>query len=498
MTLLIGVSAFAQRDGEIVVSRDATSMGNRKYPMGKRNIIGLSARIISSQKLMINRLPVKVDMANSFVADKNGNGVDNEIQDFHRMFGNFRLFVDTRTIASKPTFSQYNGEILVEFDVSLEIQDTNLIVLLLDNKEEESPENGDVIRFILNGKDLTPRYVSGEYFPKDNISGICFGSFIEIQENKIKAVRTDGLLDKKIVPSTDSIFMSFVLDDIKGLGDMKIKNVVAKAAGTGNAEGMLLDASIFVDGAKKDSTVVSSGLVTFRDLGIIPSTGQRELLFVVHTSASSAPGTIQLSIIDIEIEGAEGPVKVVLANGEALSEENPLKGAIFTLLESGELRYGVGDVLYGDIIPAGAEAYRVLEIRLLANNADLQVKGILLENRFGDEADGRADWRIYNQNGRLLQKKISVNGRLYFELKKSELINIPKDGIISIFLKSDAYPINRADQTGKRVKWKVTRIEAVAGGSGNDLPEDKISGIAESELFVLVHDNLRGNKKPLR
>jgi hypothetical protein len=228
----------------------------------------------------------------------------------------------------------------------------------------------------------------------------------------------------------------------------------------------------------------------------------------MNTVEESAPGSIMTNITGIEAENTNTEEPVPTYNGEyELSFAHPLSGPYFLLEEFGTLTVARSQLVPSRVLVAGEEDERVLSIRLSAENDEILVKDIYLENDINNDGtpdntgiQSRVDFKLHNGADQLVQTEQMVGGTLHFELSEQEQIHVPEGGSTVVNIRVDVRDINRADQTGKRLllaldadgsQNNLKGIEAVTATTGADIDTpDNGWGDAVGENFVAYRTNL--------
>ena len=237
---------------------------------------------------------------------------------------------------------------------------------------------------------------------------------------------------------------------------------------------------------------------------------------VVETSADS---TIRLIVTEVDADNVEnGQDVLVVEDSVALGEDNAetqtpgdgdckdtdqndsglqgvgtadnfLCGIQFDLVPSGMLTATDGATIVNDtnILVANATEVEVFRVRFSAADDEVQIRDLYFVNDtaaggsagFGD----RVDFKLYNEDGQLVQEEQMTDTQLHFELANQDRIRVPKDSSTTISIRVDVRDITRANQTGETLALTIdntqgtdlTGIEAVTAATGSDLTGDDIT-----------------------
>ncbi|MCK5460727.1 S-layer homology domain-containing protein [Candidatus Gracilibacteria bacterium] len=195
-------------------------------------------------------------------------------------------------------------------------------------------------------------------------------------------------------------------------------------------------------------------------------------------------------------------------NGQTVTVTTlPLAGVSFELVQSGRLTATVGSTVYSDLLVANATDVEVLKIRFNAADDEVQVKDVYLKNNLaGTPAfSDRANFKLYNDAGQLIQEKQMTGGTLHFELANQDRIRVPRDDSTTVTVKVDIRDITKANQTGARLDLAldttaaspaVEGLEAVTAATGTDLDSIAIDGTTatpDGEPFVAYRTQISVN-----
>ncbi len=183
------------------------------------------------------------------------------------------------------------------------------------------------------------------------------------------------------------------------------------------------------------------------------------------------------------------------------SAANYLCGVRFALVQSGQLTVAQGATIVNDsnILVANAQDVEIFKLRLSASDDEIQVKDLFFTLTNAASGD-RVDFKLYNEDGQLIQQKQSTGTTLHFELANNDRIRVPKDDSVVVTLKVDVRSITKANQTGNVLQVALSNaagtankgVEAVTVATGSDLPGGEISvtGTPTSEQYVIYRTML--------
>ncbi len=492
--------------GDINVSRDPSSLGNQQYAPGSNDIVAMTARVIVDQPLLVDGVTltsVYTGTANVGVLVANS-ATANHLIGANAAFNNYRLFLNDNLIDSENAMVANTTDVLgtakLEYDTTFEIAGASILKLVL-NIQDAAP-TGSTIKFNLASSSFSsPEYIStGDQVPTDQLLGSAQGSLVEVTASALTITKTDGFSSETIVAGLDDVtFMEFVLDN-NDSGDVNVTSITVDAddsvGSIGNAANYT--AAIFVDGAQQGSSKnfnTTTEVATFNDLSVVvPSAGQKEFAVVVNTNETSSGDVLRMRITAVDADNVENGQTVYLPGGNATTPMTAVNGSTFTLVASGSLVMSIGSTIYSDILVAGADEVEVLKIRFNAADDEVQIKDLYLDNNSGSWTTfgPRADFKLYNEAGQLVQtKQMQTGDLLHFELANQDRISVPKDDSTFVTLKVDVRDITQASMTGKRLKLTTDTSEGTANGvealtaaTGTDLAAGQISGTYAGEPFV--------------
>jgi|GEM_PF-2992093 len=337
-----------------------------------------------------------------------------------------------------------------------------------------------------------------------------------IEATKIHASRRDGLGESQtIVAGVDNVTgmkISLIVGENK---EVVVGSPRLKLNTTGNAKPEDLTIGLFVDGTLNGTPKAFSadGTVTLTDASVnIAATEQsKELVFIVDTVEKMAGGSFQLVLTDLAGKTKEGnAVEFAYLNENMTTSGSEIKGAVMNLLPSGSLSATLHSAVFSDVLVAGQTDVDVLQVRLSAKDDEVQIKDLYFENDLdgnevvdNGEVGGRLDFKLYDENGQLIQEKLMIDGKLHFELGNNERIRVPKDDSTFVTIKVDVRSVTKANQSGKRLKLSLdgdhaTRgFEAVTATTGNDItasdPDlgwESLVGIVSGHEFLVYKSKI--------
>jgi hypothetical protein len=541
------LAEYAIDSGDLNVSRDPSSLGNQQYAPGSNDVVALTARIVVDQPLIVDGLTLKVASGSTVLDKGTGKAVDT-LAAFNVAFDNFRLFLNDNLIDSENDLTIVSGgtdtvvtDYRLAFNTTFEIAGTSILKLVVN--VQDGADTGDILKVSFTASDVdSPEYIStGDLVDTAELLGSATGSQIEVKSSSVTITRTDGLSDgDRIVAGVDDVtFLKFVMDN-NDSGNVNVTSISLQADGADAAATYTnFTLAVYVDGLQQGSAknLTTLGAATFNDLSVvIPSAGQKEFTIVVDTIEDSSDGgsndTLKFNITAAGADNVENGQSVTvleagLAVGTVASYDeatagldgncdgdatdgtqtlNYLCGAEFTLVQSGQLTVSLDSTVYSDIVVANEANVEVLKIRFNAADDEVQIKDLYLENDV--DADGtadnltagdRVDFKLYDEDGQLLQEKQMTSGSLHFELANQDRIRVPKDESTFVTIKVDARDITKANQTGKRLLVSLDAdnathrgIEAVTAATGDDiaLPASLYWGDAAGQEFVIYRSQL--------
>lgn len=217
-----------------------------------------------------------------------------------------------------------------------------------------------------------------------------------------------------------------------------------------------------------------------------------------------ATHTMELDVTAVDSDNVENGQTVTVTDGSTtISATNPLDGSDFTLVQSGSLVMSVGSTVYSDILVAGTDDVEVLKIRFNAADDEVQIKDLYLQNdnyaSTTNEFGPRADFKLYNEAGSLIQtKQMQTGDKLHFELANQDRISVPKDDSTFVTVKVDVRDITQSAMTGKKLTIGrnvgttnvASGVEALTAATGTDVVQSSITGDYTGETFVAYRTQL--------
>jgi len=336
--------------------------------------------------------------------------------------------------------------------------------------------------------------------------------------SEVSIKRTDGQTDGEsiVVGTKDRTFLEFTLEN-NNCSEVKISSITLSAKGTGSALPYSnFPTAIYVDGTQQGSTEIfaADGLISFGNFSItLPPNEKKEFSVVVDTLKQSSSGTLKMSLVEVGLTNVVGGTVLVnhYSNGVPFAQDNPLKGAEFILIPSGTLTVSLDSTTASDFLIAGQSNVEVLRIRFSADDDEVQIKDLYLNNDIGNDGvvtagtdtdiGNRVDFKLYNGAGQLISQETMWNGTLHFELANTDRIRVPKDDSTFVMIKADVRDISQANQTGKRMKLSLNTvntgtytqkgIEAVTASTGDDITTPSSGwGDAVGQDFVVYNTAL--------
>ncbi len=189
------------------------------------------------------------------------------------------------------------------------------------------------------------------------------------------------------------------------------------------------------------------------------------------------------------------------------NETNYLCGARFALVESGHLQVSVDEVNYSDIIVAGEGSEKeILKIQLQASDDIINLKGLYLINDVvmdgvpdNLDAGSKVDFKLYNSEGELIDKKRMIEGRITFDDGLEGKISVPKDDSTFLSIKVEVSDFDNIANSGQRLRLALDDsnlthggVMAVSDSSNNDIDfvEHGSWGDAVGKDFVLYNSEI--------
>ena len=489
---------YTIRAGDLVITRAPESYSNRNYSPGAQDIVLLKTKINLSQAIEVEGIKFRLGLGSVIKSNTGTTAADNQvINEINRQFSNFRLYLNDRNVDYTNTFEgSATNEASLNFDNRFEIPSSSTLIILANAKQEAT--EGTKFKLQLKSEDIkNPKYIANEdAVPTDQLIGLVEGSFIEIRESSLKVVRTDGFVDGEtlVMGIQDFPFMRFVLDN-NDVGTVNISALKLNILAEGLTNTTLpLSIALFVDETQEGSSrkLDQDLSTTFQDIAIrIPSSGQKEVVVKIDSYATSIkPTTLQINLQEIQTENIENgrSIKVTTTNGTSLNQSNPLSSARFTPVDSGSLTITKGATIYSDIITANQTNKEVLDIWFNSVNDAITVQEFTLINDIDQDGipdfdattntdvETRLNFKVFNESGKLLKQKRMANGQVHFQLGSGDQIQVPKDDNTKIRIKIDTSPIQKSNQTGKRLRLALASsngpspsIKAVTHSTGMDL-----------------------------
>ncbi len=464
------MKTYTVEEGDLNVSRDPSSVGNQEYAPGATDVVFLTARVVVDQPVLVEGIGIGL---------RDTEEIENMIQ-LNQSFDNFRLFLNDKLIDTENDFKggMLSGAYL-DFNTTFEIAGTS-ILKVVGNIEDEA-ETGMKAKVTLSSYAFrNVRYVStDERMNPNQLLGLAESSWVEVLDSNLKALRSDVIgTGTKLVSGIDDVtVLKFILDNNDG-GDVNITNVGIQSEATGSAKIYPnFTAAVFVDGTQQGSAknLDQSGGAAFSDLSVlIPSSGQKEFMVVVDTIEASYPGSFRIDMTDITAENIELGREI---NVTGL----PVQGSRLDLVSAGRLELDVSTLLGGTLEP-GQQDVEVLKIKLAAIDDEVQIKDLYFENDLdldgvvdNAEVGDRLDFKLYNEQGQLIQEKNMINGKLHFDLGNNERIRVPNGDSVFVSIKVDVRSISQQSQNGKQLRLSLDEdhveggLEAITSATGNDL-----------------------------
>lgn len=185
---------------------------------------------------------------------------------------------------------------------------------------------------------------------------------------------------------------------------------------------------------------------------------------------------------------------------------NYLCGDTFGFTASGTLAVQETGSYSSDILVAGASNVEVWKLRLSANDDEVQVKDLYLENATltagGANFDSRADFMLYNEAGQLLGTEQMISGKVHFNLNSNKII-VPKDGNTYVTVKVNIRNITDVTQTAKELQLQLdttapytSGMEALTGATGSDLDQSAMTGTGTGVAFVAYATSMELDRMP--
>jgi len=290
---------------------------------------------------------------------------------------------------------------------------------------------------------------------------------------------------------TDTV--TITADTAGSAGNFAFSVAVANAATTTNS------GTEMTGGADYTVSAVSGNVVTINPGLVAPaSVGQT----VAETSANS---TIQINVVAVNADNVENGQEVTVNEGGAAIAAigtNELEGATFSVLQTGALTIELGSTVFSDILVANQTDVEILQVRLSAQDDEVQVSDLYFMATNADAGD-RVTFKLYNEAGSLIQTETMVAGKLQFELGNTNRIRVPKDGNTTVSVRVDVRDINDQSQTGKLLDLDLDEnaagstdgVEAVTAATGADLAAVNVNGAAQpttvdSQDFLILNTQM--------
>ena len=237
--------------------------------------------------------------------------------------------------------------------------------------------------------------------------------------------------------------------------------------------------------------------------GAITVTGTAAFTFTVNeigalldastiVGVSGEDDTLTLNVTAVDADNVE--------NGQTVATTTlPLPGTAFELVQSGTLTVQAVSSVSSDILIAGTDDVEVLKIQLSADDDAVQIKDLYFDNNAGAYTDfgPRADFKLYNEAGQLIQtKQMATGDLLHFELANQSRINVPKDDSTYVYVKVDVRDINDVAMSGKQlnltldVSHATLGVEALTAATGTDITTPSTWGTAVGENFVAYRSKI--------
>lgn len=256
----------------------------------------------------------------------------------------------------------------------------------------------------------------------------CFdGACIQESEELLTRVWRINIPNDDIIAGSSNVkVFQFVVENLSEK-NMTIHNLSFRANGTGNAAVYEnFEARSFIDGVQQGSYqyISANGELNFSDMATaLPAHEQKEFVIILNTIEESAPGTIQLALIDVQEDLITGEAVVTMFGSAPLSSTHKMDGFIFQIVEE-----AVGEELITKVF-----AVDVPNDPVVAGSYEAQVFSFVIDNNSNEnmlikklqfKANGTGNAAVYSNLGEARAfvdgtqqgspENISSNGGLYF------------------------------------------------------------------------------------
>jgi len=295
---------------------------------------------------------------------------------------------------------------------------------------------------------------------------------------ELSVSRSDGFMpQQKIIAGVDDVTVMEVLLKNEGEEDVEVQGLRFVASGTGNA---ITNYSTFVFAPFVDNIQQGSGkrfsleggtaYLAFEDLSfVVPRGGQKEVQLLFDTAEEVAPGTMTLSLVNVEARGKDSITEAAVKNGGGdLGTGSPIKSAEFIFLEGGTLSVERGSG-FGSELALSSSNNNLLQLNLRAGGDEMQVKEFTFSNTGGSRLSQYLDYKLYNGSGQLVQMRQSdATGKIVFQLSNADRIRVSAGGSSSVLVKAD---VRDGAPEGESFQLRLDDLDVVTASTGNEIAD---------------------------
>lgn len=151
-------------------SSGSFALTNQQFSPGARDIVFLKFHLRGKVGMAAEGATFYVS-SQSKASDKDGNGSDNEREDFSRTFSDFRLFVNGDLVDSANDFDEIGGNLALEFDGNMEMMPGSQVLVV--GRTTHQAVTGDKLKLNFSTKDFhDPTYLyNRSSVPSSNRNG---------------------------------------------------------------------------------------------------------------------------------------------------------------------------------------------------------------------------------------------------------------------------------------------------------------------------------------
>lgn len=486
-------ATYTLNAGRVSISRDTTNPASDEYVKDTDDVLAMVAKIDTDQKVQIDSMKV-------YLANGSNIASANTAAELNSQIENVRLYVNDRQVDSVDKITASDATNIVDgnsyyyFKSSFEVKDNDKIKVYV--KLQNTAKVWTRLKFRIDNVGVNHghskslgdvEYASdGQLVVMSKLTGTATSNNITVVSSAsgVGVARNDGLSSSDIILAgqQSAQLMRFVVN-AGNSSSMKIRKLEFDFTFSGLDYSKITNVRLVKnDGSQVGSTedVNSANKVVVDNINVDIAKGAQEQFRLVADVDTSAPA----GNIKAKLNTASAASTVIYdLNDNAITSIASVDGANLTVKQNAGLSVALdGDTPKSAIVVANTKDVDVAKYKFTATDGDVNIKKVYFKTNTGSDA------RLMNYklvvDGKVVDSRIPVAGKLTFDLGSANQIVIPKNWSKVVSVKADFNKISDATQTNGQVEMVLSDMLAETAATSNAIATVNGTGINVANHFT--------------